>query len=76
MAPWRGRCSPGGVPRQQPELTTPAPISPVGLFIPFLIVLLAVLVTGPHPASIAGAGLLLVVPAVILILRRRAAGTT
>jgi drug/metabolite transporter (DMT)-like permease len=54
---------------------TPAPIGPVGLFIPFLIVLIALLFTGPHPASIAGAALLLVVPAVILVLRRRGART-
>jgi drug/metabolite transporter (DMT)-like permease len=62
-------------PQPEPEQNTPEPIGPVGLFIPFLIVLVAVLFTGPHPASIAGAALLLVVPAMILVLRRRAAST-
>jgi drug/metabolite transporter (DMT)-like permease len=50
----------------------PVSVSTIGLFIPFLIVFIAVLFTGHHPAQIAGAAILLIVPAVILLLRHRA----
>jgi len=54
------------------EPTTAAPIGTIGLFIPFVVVFVAVLLTGRSPAQIAGASLLLIVPAIILVLRRRA----
>ena len=54
------------------EPTVVTPISSLGLFIPFVVVFIAVLFAGHTPAQIAGASLLLLVPAIILVVRRRA----